>query len=325
MDSYNQKRVIPFYLYTGKKRYFNTFQNGEFDDFIQTGRFFEKGCDIEKMFQKIKEDVEHINSSSFRIRKKFAKELEAASLIDGNQESLFNALLYEYSDDWKSTEDYFNPMRKIVESIFAECKKLKIIPRIERLGEISRFLSNKQHDKYKILDGEEIMPKPLTRSLWLFLDITQEGSHKKDDVPLGVEKYVRETKNINLFRAILYIAMDICLWFKSCVEETKLPGFFPKWEEIKNEVKDTISSKVQEKEKNTEIEVSNETKNAKSKYEGKIYIPEQDENGVWHCEECVVGITHWDSGKMLLKEVSNNTNTKTNSKYPLYAKYDKVE
>lgn len=85
------------------------------------------------MFKRIRQDVEHINSSSFRIRKKYAKELEAAALIEGNGECLMDALLYDYSDEWEKTEDYFNPIRKIAESIFDECKTLSIIPPHHRI------------------------------------------------------------------------------------------------------------------------------------------------------------------------------------------------
>ena len=225
MDLYNQKRVIPFYLYTGKKRYFNTFQNGEFDEFIQTGRFFEKGCDIEKMFQKIKEDVEHINSSSFRIRKKFAKELEAASLISGNEESLMNLLQYEDSEDWKNPEDYFNTLRCIVDAIFSESKKVGIIPDdIGELNQIRTFLRKNEHKTY--IMRQEIMPIPLACALWYFLDITQDASHKKDDLRLKV----REAASVNLFRSVLYIAMDICLWYAKSKEEVNLPDYERKWD-----------------------------------------------------------------------------------------------
>ena len=62
------------------------------------------------------------------------------------------------------------------------------------------------------------MPKPLAESLFYFLKITQDGSHDDFDMSLGVDKYVRETQNINLYRTILYIAMDLLLWYKGISE-----------------------------------------------------------------------------------------------------------
>ncbi|MBQ7819381.1 MAG: hypothetical protein IJ341_06745 [Bacteroidales bacterium] len=251
IEHYNQKRIIPFLLYSGRDNIKDVVDKIFLEYF--EGRQFKKQDGIEPLINAIKESVLHINSKEFRIQNKYKAELEAASLIDGNQESLFNALLYEYSDDWKNSEDYFNPMRKIIESIFSECKKLKIIPNIEGLGAISRFLGKGEEEKYITIEGQEIMPKPLARSLWFFLDITQEGSHKKEDLTLGVEKYVRDTKNINLFRSILYIAMDMCLWFKTCKEEIMLPSFSPKWR-LKDNIDEILPLKKKVKEPKYEIE-----------------------------------------------------------------------
>lgn len=226
--SCNEKRDIPFFLYSGKEEYFN-FQNGELDYFDTNGRRFRKG-DFEKMFKKIREDVEHINSPSFRIRKKFAKELEAAKLIDGNEECLMNALLYDYSEDWKNTEDYFNPMRKMVERIFVECKRIQLVPENIKLSGWKRFLENKDN-VYSISEGiGEIMPKPLIYNLDYFLHITQDGSHGDGDLELGIDTYVRENRNINLFRTVLYIAMDLCLWYaKNVKNNISICEPTPKW------------------------------------------------------------------------------------------------
>ena len=59
----------------------------------------------------------------------------------------------------------------------------------------------------------------------------QDASHKKEDANLGVGKYVSETSNINLFRSVLNIAMDLCIWYAKCEEEACLPDFTPKWVE----------------------------------------------------------------------------------------------
>lgn len=229
IDSCNEKKDIPFYLYSGKEEYFK-FHNGELDYFDINGRRFRKG-DFEKMFKKIREDVEHINSASFRIRKKYAKELEAAALIKGNEETVLQALLYEDSGDLENIKNYFNPLRQVIESILEKCKKQKIIPEIDGLNAISNFLGRNNHGIYTISEHQEIMPKPLARALWYFLDIVQDASHKKEDANLGVGKYVSETSNINLFRSVLNIAMDLCIWYAKCEEEACLPDFTPKWVE----------------------------------------------------------------------------------------------
>ena len=57
-----------------------------------------------------------------------------------------------------------------------------------------------------------LMDKPLAESLKFFLSITQDGSHDANDLQLGVDQYVRETRNVNLYLSILHIAMDLLLW-----------------------------------------------------------------------------------------------------------------
>lgn len=227
IKKYNNKRPIPFIVFTGRdniRSIVHAKTIRQFDEIVS--KQDEKG--INALIDRIKALILKVNSKEFRIHNKYKKELEAASLIPGNEECLMNALLYEYSEDWDKTEDYFNPMRKVVESIFSACKKDGIIPDVGELNQISNFLGNNSHEKYVM--RQEIMPKSLARGLWYFLDITQDGSHKKEGLSLKVGDYVRETQNINLFRSVLYIAMDLCLWYAKCKEELKVPDYKRKWE-----------------------------------------------------------------------------------------------
>lgn len=319
---YNQKRDIPFYLFTGRREVLlEKCEDGELDYFENNNRYFTKG-EFSEMLEQIRFDVEHINSPSYRIRKKYAEELEAAALIEGNYGCLMDALLYDYSDEWSKTEDYFNPIRKIAESIFDECKRLSIIPPINELNAISKFLNNGVYENYSFIEGKELMPKPLARSLWYFLDITQDGSHKKGDLKLGVDKYVRDTKNINLFRTVLYIAMDLCLWYERVRGEADNPAFVPKWKRIRNKDMDSESKSVCLSEE--KLSENEDIAQVKSYYETKTFKPEKDEDGCWHCEECLVGIHAWkDDGSIILYDLTNNTSG-SKDKYPYYAKYKKV-
>ncbi len=231
IKKYNKERSIPFIVFTGRDNIFEKVHNktiGQFDAIIS--KQDERG--IEALISMIKNIVLKVNSKEFRIHNKYRKEIEAASLIPGNKESLINALLYEYSEDWENTKDYFNPMRKIADSIFSACKREGIIPDVGDLNKISTFLDKNNHETYSIT--EEIIPKPLARALWYFLDITQDASHDKDGLRLKVSEYVRENQNINLFRSVLYIAMDLCLWYQKCKEEMNSSDYHRKWERRDN-------------------------------------------------------------------------------------------
>ena len=217
IERYNQKRDIPFYLYSGRGEYLSErYENEGLEYFEINDRIFSKG-ELPQLLEQLRKDVEHINSPSFRIRNKYRKELEAAKAIEGNEETLFQALLYDYSEDWGNAQDYFNPARKVVERIFDACKRREIIPQLTELNSFSGFLLGKD-SVFAIKENCEIMPKPLVHSLEYFLNITQDGSHGAGDLRLGVDEYVRTSKNINLFRTILYIAMDLCLWYQKVSE-----------------------------------------------------------------------------------------------------------
>ena len=219
ISEFNRKRIIPFFLYTGKgKMLQEKFTDGELEYFDKRDRIIKKG-NIKELLEKIIHDVNEINSPTFRIRNKYALEFEAASLIEEATENLERGLLYLYEDDaWKNTQDYFNPARKIVERIKASCIQMNLLPPHISLNVMSKLFSGIGKDSGYWLK-EPLMKKPLAESLHFFLKITQDGSHDEDDLSLNVDQYVRETKNINLYRTILYIAMDLLLWHKRMNEK----------------------------------------------------------------------------------------------------------
>lgn len=210
ISEFNRKRIIPFFLYSGKKKLLKEkFTDGELDYFEQRGRIFEKG-NLDKMLIKIKEEVDYINSVQFRIRNKYRKEFEAAKLIEGAIENIERGLLYLYEDSsWKDIQDYFNPARKIVERIMDRCIEMNILPPHISLNTAQKILQGTLSD-YCL--SVPLMEKPLAESLRFFLSITQDGSHDANDLQLGVDQYVRQTKNVNLYLSILHIAMDLLLW-----------------------------------------------------------------------------------------------------------------
>ena len=210
ISDFNRKKIIPFFLYTGKKELLKEkFTDGELDYFAKRDRIFEKGS-FSKMLVRIKEEVDRINSPQFRIRNKYAREFEAAKLIDGAPENLERGLLYLYKEDsWKDVEDYFNPARKIVERIVDSCVEMNILPPHISLNTAQKILQGTLSD-YCL--SVPLMEKPLAESLRFFLSITQDGSHDANDLQLGVDQYVRQTKNVNLYLSILHIAMDLLLW-----------------------------------------------------------------------------------------------------------------
>lgn len=214
IEVFNSKRIIPFYLYTGKSQFLlDRFPDGELDYFMNLDRYFEK-AEFSEMLDRIKSDVEHINSLQFRIRNKYVREFEAAKLIEDAERNLEKGLLYQYNEDWKDVQDYFTPARKIFERIVDKLKEQKKLPPISKLNTMGKLLVNGKYEddecSYEL--RQEVMPAPLAHSLQFFLDITQDGSHDNGDLKLGVDSYIRKSHNTNLFNSILFITMDLLLW-----------------------------------------------------------------------------------------------------------------
>lgn len=229
-------REIPFFLFTQRSdemlREQLVNKPDFFEDFKRHEHWFKKNDEDElyEMFQSIKKDVDYKRTDAFLVRNKYRKEFEAAKMIDDAETNLEKGLLFLYDDNtWKDTQDYFNPARKIVERIVTKCVAMNILPPKITLNNASKLFSGFETDNHEALKVE-VMPRALAESLHHFLKITQDGSHDANDMGLGVDKYVRDTKNINLYRSILYIAMDLLLWYKGVAEKYK-GNINPVWEE----------------------------------------------------------------------------------------------
>lgn len=223
--AFSHGRSIPFFLFTQRSDELlreKLCDKPEFlKDFPRRERWFRKNDEEElsEMFDAIKKEVDYRDTDSFRIRNKYKKEFEAAITIDEAEDNLEKGLLYLYEDNsWKDTQDYFNPARKIVERIIDSCIEMSLLPPHISLNTAAKILEGKTND-FSL--NTQLMDKPLVESFNYFLNITQDGSHGKNDLTLGVDKYVRRKKNVNLYLSILHIAMDLLLWHKEMVDNYK--------------------------------------------------------------------------------------------------------
>lgn len=298
----NAKRVIPFYLYTGRYNLIENCEEDEFHYFRENNRIFHKNDGIAKLCETIISDIEHIKSNDFFIRNIYTTELKSASKIPENERTLFNALLYCFSNDYheETISSWLNGLRKVIERIFEDCIRRQIIAPLKALNSFPNFFLNRDND-YVVKEEAEIMPLTLAHSLKYLLNITQDGSHAYETC--HTNKYIRENGGLNILRSALHLTMELCTWHDKYRNEHPNP----------NENKDFWT--IRASEGICEI----------NKYEGNIFTPVKDKDGHWHCEMCYVRITHWDDAKMKLKDVIPNTNKQTNNKYPYYAKYDKVK
>lgn len=216
---------IPFILFTQREdelinRKYQNIQAKFTKEFPRHKRWFHKNDDDEllEMFDSIKEEVDYRNTDQFRIRQKYRKEFEAAKLIPNAENLLLKGIQSEVTNDLSSEAivECFTPIRMICENIIDQCQEREYIPYISSLNSICDFLRQKEVEGFKLTTP--IMHKTLVSSLEYFLSITQDGSHDKSSLPLEVIDYVRRRNNNNLYRAMLYIVMDLLLWYKDLID-----------------------------------------------------------------------------------------------------------
>lgn len=207
-------KEIPFFLYTGRGQFIaEKYTDGELDYFTNTNRIFTKS-EFKQLCERIPKDVDAINSPSYRIRKKYKNAFEKASIIPGNENTLFRMIL-SHEGGCKSelhlVQDDFNSLRKIVESILDNGKSVGVFPnQIDSLNTFKRFLKNE--DSSIEWDGFECPPS-LAHEIGFLIDFSQDGSHKYEGLRLKADQYVSNTGNDYLLMSLTYIAMDFCIWY----------------------------------------------------------------------------------------------------------------
>lgn len=232
IELFNIKRDVPFFLYTARKVMLQEkCKNGEIDYFLNTERLIQKG-EVEKLVDKIIKDVDHIHSIEFMVKKKYQSLINIAKEVDDQcAEELHQFLLDEARDrSFDKSVDLFGKLRDILEVVLDLCKANQIVPNaVNSLNEFKYFWAidyksrgwrgwdNKKGKVYYPKEG--IMPKAIACSLGNLIDVLQDGSHKRQDLNLHVSEYVAEAKSPFLFRACLYLVMDVLRWFNETNEK----------------------------------------------------------------------------------------------------------
>jgi hypothetical protein len=67
------------------------------------------------------------------------------------------------------------------------------------------------------------MPKVLAESLTYVLHVVQDAAHEGSELRLAVNDYFRTTRDVYLLRSIVYLLIDIVLWFRTTAEKHNDP------------------------------------------------------------------------------------------------------
>jgi hypothetical protein len=301
INELKSSRIYPWFVLSGQDRFIKT------EDSLLIAnkkRSYDKTnpkCFVD-LFNAIKQESDAIPETNIKHNYFKAFDLFTDDYIGEECASKLLFLLTGVEDKTKNhnTEDKLNAVRKIIENLFNKFYQIGILPaEIARgngsMNKSGDFLAglNKQY-KY----NEQILHPIIAHQLISILDLTQDGSHLKGDLKLGVDDFIKSQNTPYLFNSIVFQLLDILIWCKSYFDNHKNT-------ETNNKIYELL-------------EVDSLTF-----YEGVI---EQDANRNFHCGEYALVYNYiinnnfkvGDSIKIL--ESTENTNNRTYMLYPKHAK-----
>lgn len=207
---------------------------------------------------------------------------------------------------------YYNQLRHVLEHLFRTYHKIGIIPdsclpnNVVNLNQCSLFLAGKNAEVAKVRFGEEndrVIPTYIEAIIRSILELGNLHSHTIDTTDLD-ESNMKKMENFFATVNSKYIIFGITLQLCEVI----------RWSSAYIKLHSNI-----ELNKSKCRKITPEL--CPQKFEGKTFIPQQDKNGIWHCEECMVGLKTWEGGSIKLFDIENNNNPKTMECYPFWAKF----
>ncbi len=295
---------IPFYLYTQRVNLSDLVDEENLGYFKDNDSIFFKTNGLLPLLDRIKKDVNKINSAEFQIDNQFKKELFCCKTFDkhcnGDSYNIIRSLLIRsQEDDLQNSEKHLNEFRTLLENMNTVAANLGIVPEKLSLNEFSKFLCRHKDSKFIVTD--DILPKALHEILFYVIRLVQDGSHDRPDLQYGIRRYIHDTHDVLIIRSILFAVIEIITWFTRYVEEHP-----DKEENLKR----------------WRIKVEN---TRDDEPEGII---EQDEKGYCHIDnKYSVRIRNRDliGKKVKILNYKENTSNSTKKYYPLFAREEDLQ
>ncbi|MCR5711215.1 MAG: hypothetical protein K6G46_02030 [Prevotella sp.] len=209
-------RHLPFYLYTQRVNLSDLVDEDELSYFKDNNAIFFKGNGLLPLLNRIKDDVDKINSAEFQIDNQYKQELNYFQIFDkqchAKSYNLIRELLKQSREgSLTGTERYFNQFRsEILENMNAVSAYFGIVPEGLSLNNFSLFLCSKA-EKFKL--NEEILPKPLHMMMQFIVRMVQDGSHKRASLQYEVHQFVSEREDTLIIQSLLFAIIELISWF----------------------------------------------------------------------------------------------------------------
>lgn len=307
LNELSLKRAIPYFISTGQPDLIgNDIFRSSFGD------YYEKGTDDERLIEDMKKAIE--NSDTIQILQLYKDVFEALSSLGIREVAetilmdILLAMHFPARDPNFKPVLHYNQLRQALEYLFRACNSVGLIPdectagTNINLNQCSLYLAGKNAIKARVKyggPGGRIVPDHIESFIRSILDFGNTHSHTvelSDEDKLKIDFILRSKKNRYVIFGLTMQICEVIIWLADYIGNHN----------------------------DKELNISYCIKLNGDKYNGREMEPKQDENGIWHCGECVIAIKTWTPGKMVrLKDVQPN-NRETNDRYPFFARFDKI-
>lgn len=309
LDELSMKRTIPYFISTGKP---DLISDKNFRSLF--GDYYEKAKDDERLIEDMKKAIE--NSDKAQILNRYKDVFDALSSLEIRNEvesilmGIFLPMHYPAKDPNFKPVLHFNPLRQVLEYVFRACHKVGLIPdqcmagTNINLNQCSLYLAGKNATKAGVKydgPGARIIPEHIESFIRSVLEFGNTHSHT---VELSEED---QTKIESIFRSKRSRYIIFGLTMQICEVITWLAEFIG-----------------EHNDKEINLSFCKELPKDGAMYNGREMVPEQDDDGIWHCGECVIPFKPEIIGKQIrLRDAQPNTRG-TKDKYPYFAYYDQL-
>lgn len=296
-------RHIPFYLYTQRVNLSDLVDEEWLRYFNDNNAKFFKRDGLPPLIDRIKNDVDKINSVEFQIDNQFKEELLCCKTFDkqcnGDFYRLIRSLLIKSQEnDLQGAEKHLNEFRTLLENMNTVASNFGIVPKGLSLNDFSKFLCG--HNDSKFILNDDILPKSLHEILRYVIRLTQDGSHDMPVLQYEIRRYIYETHDVLIIRSILFAVIEIISWFTRYLEEHP------------------------DKEENMKKYIKNEDA-SDDKFEGII---RQDEKGYCHIDNkysVLIRNRELIGKKVIILKSKENTNNITKKYYPFFVREEDLQ
>lgn len=230
MDRFTKDK--PFYLFSGRDQNFIKDKYKKYDLDINEDYFFKKienveqqhiryfqSSELETLLKILVQEVSYKSTQEYIIRKEFSEGFNAINFFQLDGKAFLDILLEDESVDSYDLYKTINPLRIQIEDMKSFMQLAEVLPSpcldLNKLPKILKGKSVKGIDfNNKKIDKKDVLHDTLYYTFTYFIDIIQDGSHKKQELEYKVIDYIIEKGDIYFVKSLAIIGLDFIKWCK---------------------------------------------------------------------------------------------------------------